>query len=713
MIRSSLAVTALVLVACAGSAGCGERVDVIVTAPGSPAGSLGSVHKGSTGRFYERDKLYAWVDGARVDVTASAMTLPLRTETVHVVNPWAAIHDDVHAADKGRARLEFGSRIDVVRGAPSTTPASLLYVEGSSVTPRGFVRAADVSTKPPVARELALAGKAALMEKDLAAARTMANAAIEADRDDPGARRLAGAIMNRDGDSAGWALWTSTSPADPPAVGLPASPAATVGPAWVMGSKVSLREKPSTNAARLAVLETGAAVTVQSIDASGKWAEVERATEPPSRVALQWNDLVDGMNPWATATPAQPAERTGGVAGVVDAGIVDAGMVDAGVVDAVVDVVDPAPAILRGFIATELLSSAPPEHATLRSLGIERVAQRRFDEAVVPLTRALSLRPDDKEALEALFQAAVETERYVLALETLDALQSPPASTSGATVEVQRVRGCFGDVAKARERIEELPLDVQPPRWSETRTAGPGDRDYATFAFDAGQLQLPTGEDVCFIDRDGDDERACAARPQVEDEQPYAGSFCGNDVEVTPEIHAAYLAYVEAQQKVVDAYDKLWPDYTAAHDAWATALDQKMSRPAFVVTLQNHEAQPARTLGVFRHHWYTSRWCGQLQECERTDLAIKTLHLPPMAANTSYEIWIEGVDLSHAWGAVILANADEAAELVTEASRKWGDRDPRPDEVECRQLPAKWRDRGAEIGRGHGACEDNDGCCGC
>lgn len=65
----------LAALACASSfaIGCGERVDVVVTAPGSPAGTIGTVLKGATARFYEDNKLFAWVNGDRVDVSATAM----------------------------------------------------------------------------------------------------------------------------------------------------------------------------------------------------------------------------------------------------------------------------------------------------------------------------------------------------------------------------------------------------------------------------------------------------------------------------------------------------------------------------------------------------------------------------------------------------------------------------------------------------------------
>ncbi|MDP2342986.1 MAG: hypothetical protein Q8O67_18665 [Deltaproteobacteria bacterium] len=634
-----------------GLGACGGPVDAVVVVPGSALGKLGDRLEGQSARFYEGDKLFALVNGERVDVSAIALRHPLVGEPFYVVGPWAAVHDDVDAKDRGQVALPFGSKVELRAGLGAG--AGLLLIKGG--WPAGFVRPADVRSSAPVARDLVAAGKAALLAKNLDEARTFAVAALEADAKLPEARRLAGAMRNRAGDVRGWPLWISARPPDAP-VDLPLVAAAVVGQAWVTGSGVSLRGAASTTAKRLGFLETGALVNVRAIEGpSGgpEWAAVDIASVTPHRLALSWSALVDGSDPWGAAPPEQASSSS------------------------------------LGFVALKLLSSVAPDALALRALGLQRVATRHFDVAVVPLSRALALRPDDDEARSALFQAAVETERYVLALQTLDR----PARAPGVSFELLRVRGCVGDVDKARSRLEEPGAMLQPPAW-----------DFGTNSGSAGSFALPAGESLCFLD--AEEEQACHHGQGVDDEQSFLGARCADEITPTPAQHAAFLAYEKEQTQIVADTKVQWAAYTKAFAAFTARRTEALGPTAVVVRMSNVVDQPAGTLAVYGFGWTLDGWCEDVTTADRSELTVKTLRVPAMKANETYELWIEGVDLSQAWGAVLLDGANDRAAF--ESALKVQTRD----DNQFRHPPDAWSQRAAEAGKGVGPCNMFP-CCGC
>lgn len=626
-------------------AGCGDAVDVVVVVPGFAHGAFGKKMPGRTARFYEGDKLFALKSGQTIDVTAVALPLPLASKTHYVVGPWAVLHDDVNGEDRGRLPLRFGSNVDV--GSSLGGPRTVLLLKGG--LPWGFARAADVRDGPPDARELVAAAKAALLSKDLENARTFALAALQADEKHPPARRLAGAFQNHEGDARGWALWTSARPPDPP-VDLPDAPAAVVGAAFVNGSGVSLRAAAATTAKRLGFLDTGASVTVRAID--GEWAAVDRARTVPRRETIDWASLVDGSTLPSTTTSTDSAAS--------------------------------------GFVAVKLLSSVKPDPSALRDLGLQRVAAGQFDAAIVPLTRSLAMNPVDDRTREALFRAAVETERHVLALQTLE---RPPVA-SGVRFEIKRVRGCLGDVDKARGRIEDAAGILVAPTWDSDKDEGV-----------AGVVNLPKSENVCF--EDGEEERACGHDRSVVPEQNYLGAGCGDEIVPTPEQQRAYRAYVVTEGEVVAHAEREWQRYADSFAAWTARRDAALSAPAVAVHIENDVDQPARTLALYGFKWTISGWCGSVGNAERTELTVKTVQLPAGRAGEVTEVWVTGVDLDKAWGAALLNDADDRAAFEKALAT------PQIDNDQFRGAPEAWAGRADEAGRGIATCSISFDCCGC
>jgi len=660
--------------------GCGEPLQAVIVVPQAEiAGktlALGDTLGVRTAGLFEPDgALFVSTDVGDVRVDEWVAPAPLSTEEVFVAVPQATLHGDLKAQDKGSVQLPFGRPIQVVRGDGVTDPTVLLFVRDGA--PQGYVRAADVQDSRPTAKDMVAIAKGALEKRDLFQAREFAEAAMLADEDDVQSQRLMGALLIRDEDPEGSVLWLKNPPETPKAMGLPEpEPVKEAGLAYVWGTGVSLRKGPNRRARRLGLMDAGRRVEVHGV--KGEWASV--TVKPKAGRVL-------------TATlRMQETEETADVAAPWDG--LEATHLEG----------------QTGYMAAFLLSKTAPDAAVLSKLGRDRVAAGQYTDAIVPLSRALAISPEDPGTGTDLLTAAVRTEQFNIALSVLDH-QPERIENNAVGMEIQRISGCHGDLALARARV--LPNEdvVREPK-------------YAINDFDPAVLDVEAiGDAACVVDDEPKGMRTF--RQSVMGYGDYLANkvfFCGcgdcydkdelvDTGEFVEEYRSQYAVYKAERTREVAEQKAIFDRYVADYEGWRSQRSALLKRPAIRLTLTAENDLPAGFIALYSYQWIHGQWCFDTHVASRRNVKQTPLAHPMVPTGQTLELWVEGGDFTRTWGAILAPDLENLATEM-ESLKEESDRRVESGELPYDAMPESLTGRGVESTKGSSAEVYNE-CCGC
>ena len=120
--------------------------------------------------------------------------------------------------------------------------------------------------------------------------------------------------------------------------------------------------------------------------------------------------------------------------------------------------------------------------------------------------------------------------------------------------------------------------------------------------------------------------------------------------------------------------------------------------------LRSWDERPASFVGVYSFTWQVSSWCGEQATGSRQGLTFAKVKLPAMHTGEVLELWIDGVDLERAWGALLFDTDDEMNKYtvsLTEAGSAW------------QKIPSEYTSVAVESGRGVSECDITRECCAC
>ncbi len=285
---------------------------------------------------------------------------------------------------------------------------------------------------------------------------------------------------------------------------------------------------------------------------------------------------------------------------------------------------------------------------------------------------AHALEGDEKMLALAPPTSVLAVENCGVSLRVLDKKVRQNKQAASA-MRIDRIAGCYGAVAAARERILPAEGNLKEPKYQETwvqGAAGP------ISSFEAGVFSLsPASNSACVID----DEPlgVLESTQQVQDLSQYLSErydcACGDcyDAEqdasygedelesrATNADRKAYREY-EAKRSVEFAEaKKLYAEYVSEYKRWKQERAEMLHTPSVRVAITATTEIPAGTLAVYSYRWTEDRWCGDLRSVGRAALAQRRIQHPVVPAGQTLEIWLENVDLTLAWGVVV--NRDPA-----------------------------------------------------
>jgi hypothetical protein len=296
-----------------------------------------------------------------------------------------------------------------------------------------------------------------------------------------------------------------------------------------------------------------------------------------------------------------------------------------------------------------------------------------------------------------------------------------PAGVVGAqgpdqTVQVERISGCHGDPVAAREHVVDAAGLVAQPEYRvdqfQPGLFGVKDDAAAVCALD----DQPTGlvnfsQSVMGFESYLSSEIydcGCGDCFDPETMSPIEGDLLSN---VIPEHREQYASYRVDRIKEVEQQRAVHAAYANNHSEWTAQRADVLSGSFVRVSVTASADTPAGTMGVYSHNWYEYQWCSDATEAERKDLVQWHFDHPTMRKGETLEVWLEGVDLTRSWGAVLAKdetslNADIEAILLEPAVQM--ERGERP----VSALPSSVQGRAGETGFGTGSEVLND-CCSC
>jgi len=336
-------------------------------------------------------------------------------------------------------------------------------------------------------------------------------------------------------------------------------------------------------------------------------------------------------------------------------------------------------------------------------LAKARIANKRFGDAVVPLTRALAMRSNDDELRRVLFTTAVHAEQYILALSVYDKrsrgqpTKEPTEGTLSFTVE--RNSGCHGDRSLARTNVISNKNVVSKPL-------------FFLDDMSAGVLNAAAvGDNGCVVDdQPGEPETYTA---EVFNIDTYFGGGCGfePDFKIGPDEEKEYELWAKKRQAEIDVNKQVHNRYLAAFSAWKKKRSALLSGPSVRFQITASKERPAGTAIVYSFNWHVDSWCGDIHSATRKNVVAKRLRLPRMQAGQTLELWLENVDVTAEWGLMI----DDSQASHSEAYFKDVAKGPKNGSVSDRNfldLPKNYTDVAVETLPGT-SMDHSDECCAC
>ncbi len=296
-----------------------------------------------------------------------------------------------------------------------------------------------------------------------------------------------------------------------------------------------------------------------------------------------------------------------------------------------------------------------------------------------------------------------------------------PAKEVGAqdpanAVQVERISGCHGDPVAAREHVVGPAGLVAQPEYTVDQFTpglfGVKESDAAVCVFD----DEPTGL-VDFTQSLMDFESyfsseiydcSCGNCYDLKTMTPVEGDLLSL---VKPEHKEQYETYVEDRTKEIEQQRAVHAAYAENLSEWTAQRAAVLSGSFVRVSVTASADTPAGVMGVYSHHWYEYQWCGDPNEAERRELSQWHFEHPRLRKGETLDVWLEGVDLTRTWGAVL---AQDEASLITDieailaAPKERMERGERP----VIALPESVQGRAGEASPGTGSEVYND-CCAC
>ena len=295
--------------------------------------------------------------------------------------------------------------------------------------------------------------------------------------------------------------------------------------------------------------------------------------------------------------------------------------------------------------------------------------------------------------------------------------QNPVSQNAkGARLEIDRIGGCTGELEKARDTILPASGTVAEQQYHLDRFTSPVLHE-----------RLAT-DSVCVVD----DQPG-----GIVDFFPYVESFddymfnlfecgCGScflesgeefteeDVEqyITKAHRKEYKQYVKKQTKIVEAQRAIHEEYVATYQQWQKNKEARLEKPAIRVAVTATTDIPAGSIELYQYKWEQYSWCGDVGSGSRNELKRYPVQHPSVAAGETLEIWVEHVETSLEWGALMSNDGVEQRErdfqLIIEEANLRSQLFKEP----LRGLPEQLSDRAIETTLGQMAIIADD-CCSC
>lgn len=625
-----------------------------------------------------RNELWFFENDDVVRKGPALIPLPATTER-RFAQPLGAVlarYDPSTKRYEGVRRLKAREPVDVV---PHPTAKRLVCLHDGAV--EGTVDARAVERVPATVPRMFARARNLLIAGELDEARWFAEQVVGIDPTHRSAARMLAAIRIEEGDTDGWRAWAKVRPPALPTIAPTRKPVAG-RPAFVMASKLTLRDGPEKQAKARALLPIGS--EVQVLELRGRWARVAVLDVLlRSDVALQLGpfgslptspvlhlDELARHGPSAHA-PRRDARAPKAAPPPSDAGT---GAADGGVRSPGAGA---APVNREGWLSASFLDRTKPDAEQLRAVATAAQERGDHDLAIVALERLFAAQRDTVW-LSTAAKEAVAAERwrrfFVLTKERDHA--SAAATRAPFEIAVDRYAACRGDpFERDLIDVDERRLPASPSEVAQTlreraavvargeRGGGDDDGDGGTDDADAPLPAWP--------------KSVCVSRLI---DQPVCEAFV-----ISPEVGGELEGLSEAEQQVVqdeyvreqaaaearnDAVQAAAEDRRAAFDALVHRQLGDHAEPAFVIRLDNLTEAPATPdafMVVYTGTRVTSGYCGNVETEGITGVTSRVFKAPTVAPQSRLELWFEGD--AHTVGVAFVSSEDAARWFIANALR--------------------------------------------
>ena len=227
-------------------------------------------------------------------------------------------------------------------------------------------------------------------------------------------------------------------------------------------------------------------------------------------------------------------------------------------------------------------------------------------------------------------------------------------------ISMERIAGCLGDTATARQNIVSSHGLIKEPLFQNEKHIP------STFAL------ADKSESVCLTDDDPIGLQKYA--PMVMSIENYFSDdfFCGcgecsngQDGEPFPQSELAqrltdthkaeYAAYNKRRTKEIEVGKKQHKKYAEEYQTWQAKKQKALGNESLRITITPKQDVAAGTMTIYNYSWFQYRWCGALSDANRENLQTKQVSHPAIKAGESLDVWLDDVNLDLFWGVLLHA----------------------------------------------------------
>jgi len=628
------------------AAGCAEPVEMsalrettLLAAPDEKADTVGTLPMGERIQTRElhfwqpkKDFLELVREGGpsvylRRDLVAA---YPISSTRAYVISPSAIRFSRPEASEKGQHRYKIGDALEISQATGVAEKGFAAVIEAGVIA--GFVQQSALRSSMPTPEELFRSALSALGEQKLGEALLLSGQSLAIKRETNALLLHASLVgINDPARQRNLLSKAELKPRPLPEVHV-AGKASLPGKAWVSATMANVRAAPKAGAKLLGQLPIGAEVNVLKIEQ--EFAEIEFVQSAAAATGIHLGRLEPDLALPEVAAPSADAELPVALdseprgAGEAGAGVDQSASPKLAEASAEPPA-EPKPLELpktTAFVALSLLESTPPELESLRKTAADRLAEGAVDEAVVLLTRAEALVPTDTETAGLLRDAAIQAERFEIAVRAAQQLEKLKQSPDLFTVDFMLTHSCRGNPIRAEllNYSIDIAYDEEPLRF-----------DAASFKDSKGQPLARFPRDACLIDVGLELAVPCPACPVVMEEDL-------SDEALTPREESRVERERASQE--AEAERALAKERKRQQRALEGLRKRFDSRPQLRITLNNrgltHFASK-QPLFVYGYSYKIEGYCETVEGATRRALFVKALPQALVPSQSTLEYWIE------------------------------------------------------------------------